>query len=558
MRASADLLQLALDSDLVASGWDGSDSYPGQSARQFSMMALSKSLLKKFQGEVEPDAEHKALAKFIDSNELCKSYVFPRGCTDVEAVLLGEFRESVWRFFSHPSFCRVRYEASFGLGPGASLGSPTTSFYSKVSNSELTYDKPELPFLFTEAIRSDPLWLATEERRSQVKGRRMVQGNVLSHVPKTRQITRTICTEPILNMLYQKGIGKVIEDRLVSFFGIRLDSQPDRNANFARIGSVTGQFATIDLESASDSISLNLLSAILPKEILTWLKIARSDRTVLPDGSSLELHMVSSMGNAFTFPLQTAIFACAVASVYRSKGVTVERCDSPSPSFGVFGDDIVVRRDCFDSLVRLLSLLGFRVNRSKSFSNGDFRESCGSDYFLGTNVRGVYIQHLETVQDVYSAINRLTVWSAKHEVLLSRAISYLQTLLPKRKQYVPFWESDTAGLKVPLRFYKPRRDANGSFVYYCDSPRGISFPVVDVEAQPPKLRGYFANADGIMMAALAGYCFGGTITVRPNGRLRYRPIRRVSPGWDPHVDPRDFPRFGERWKALTPLNLNLS
>lgn len=555
MRANAAILQLCLDSDLVESGWDGSKTpYPGQSVHQFEMMALSGSLLKKYRDEVSEDAERLALAKFLRSNELCKSFELGTGETEVDALMIGEFCESIARFFASPIFNRSFYEDHFGVGPGSSLGSPTTSFFSKIANSRLTFDKPELPFLFREAISSEATWSETETARSRC-GSEMVVGNVLSHVPKTRDITRTICTEPLLNMLYQKGIGAAIESRLVSFFGIRLDRQPAINVKMARLGSERSLFSTIDLESASDSISMNLLSKVLPSHVLTWLKIARSANTILPSGEVIELHMVSSMGNAFTFPLETAIFACAVAAVYRVRNIPFTRCDSEAPNFGVFGDDITCLPESFNSVVRLLSLLGFRVNSSKSFNTGDFRESCGGDFYRGKNVRGVYITTLRTVQDVYSSINRLNLWSSRHKIPLKGAIMYLHSALPKKVLYVPFWESDTAGLKVPFRFCNNLRNKNGSFVYYANVPIPISFPVADVEARPPKMRGYFANPAGLMMAVLGGYCFGGTLTVRPNGAVRYRIQRRISPGWDCYADDPDFPGQSDDWKVITPINL---
>ena len=40
-----------------------------------------------------------------------------------------------------------------------------------------------------------------------------------------------------------------------------------------------------------------------------------------------------------------------------------------------------------------LEAFGLLVNKKKSFSKGNFRESCGGDYFMGTDVTPVYMRH---------------------------------------------------------------------------------------------------------------------------------------------------------------------
>jgi hypothetical protein len=282
-------------------------------------------------------------------------------------------------------------------------------------------------------------------------------------------------------MFFQLGLGAVMEKHLARYFGIDIRTQQDKNRELARIASLRGDLCTIDLASASDSVSLTMLEACLPSEIFTWLKLFRSPTCTLPDGRVEPLHMVSSMGNGFTFPLETIIFACVVAAVYSLEGIPLKRtaCSldvSPRElahyfglrrrfglafphdpnqvrwehgNFGVFGDDIIAESRAAGKIIRLLNLLGFEVNSDKSYLVGPFRESCGADFFEGLPVRGVYIKSLKSQASRYVAINRLNEWSALTGFHLKRTIRYL--LKGTRKIYVPLGENDDAGIKIPSR-----------------------------------------------------------------------------------------------------------
>jgi len=161
------------------------------------------------------------------------------------------------------------------------------------------------------------------------------------------------------------------------------------------------------------------------------------------------------MGNGFTFPLETAIFACAVEAVYKVFGRKLKKSNLPRGrfgNFGVFGDDIICESDKATHVIRLLELLGFTTNASKSFVIGPFRESCGGDYYKGFPVRGVYIKDLGTMASRYVAINRLNSWTAMTGISLSHTMDVL--LKKVRLLPVPLHENDDAGIKVSMRVLK--------------------------------------------------------------------------------------------------------
>jgi hypothetical protein len=199
----------------------------------------------------------------------------------------------------------------------------------------------------------------------------------LNFVPKNAKTHRSVCVEAGLNVMFQLALGKHMARRLAAF-GIDITDQT-LNQRRALEGSLTGALATLDLSSASDTISREIVFELLPLEWAELLSWGRSSNVVLPNGSTITQEKFSSMGNGYTFPLETLIFW----------GLAAACCDSDSDAT-VYGDDIVVPSEKFGILTEVLHYAGFLVNVGKSFHTGPFRESCGKDYFRGIDVRPFY------------------------------------------------------------------------------------------------------------------------------------------------------------------------
>lgn len=566
MRDYAGMLPVLLDLDLYRAGWNGTiNSYPGIPLKQIKCQSIRKSLLKKFEDLPSDKADSDALDLFLQVNSRCKEWSLKTSSmTEVEHLVIGEAKKFLHRFF-YPQFEQIECILSpgsisdgFGFGPGASIGSRSTDFISKVGTSAMTATDRALYTLFVQAVSHDPIWSDVESVRLERRGVDIARGSRLSFVPKSAKISRTICTEPLLNMLFQKGIESVLVRQLRKVVGIDFSKQQHKNRILAQRGSKTGEFGTIDLSSASDSMSLGLIDEFFPRQVSYWFKLTRSEVTILPDGTEVPLHMVSSMGNAFTFPLQTLFFTSLVYGVYRTLGLHFDRPYGASlGSFAVYGDDIIVKKEAYDLLCRCLMLCGFSVNIDKSFNEGFFRESCGGDYYLGHNVRGVYIRTLKHVHDNYSAINRLNVWSADKGILLPETIQYLLKgcrLLP-----VPLDEMDVSGVKIPLRSVKVRkvnRDTGGIMYRYVHL-RPLDFDVTNIETRPPRIRGWFNNPSAVLLAALAGSLRRGRVAIRSSRPLTSIRVRYCS-SWDYITPDLDVSQeFEGRWKSFFELNLNL-
>lgn len=208
-----------------------------------------------------------------------------------------------------------------------------------------------------------------------------IADGVVAFVPKNAKTHRTVLVEPTINGVIQGGYGKYISRRLLRV-GIDLSDQA-RNKRLARIGSLTGELATLDLSSASDLISKGLVAHLLPLDWYCALSACRTPVAVL-DGERLELEKFSSMGNGFTFPLQSLIFWALVTACQDSFESALK--------VSVYGDDIICPTGSVPAVLEVFQYCGFEINKLKSYWEGPFRESCGGDYYLGVNIRPLYIK----------------------------------------------------------------------------------------------------------------------------------------------------------------------
>lgn len=564
-----------LDSDtreLLCSGVDV-QAWPDITLQEFQALALAKSFYKKLVDMTEETADAKALAKFLNVNETSGNWR-----NNVEnswdEVLWGELKRSIYNFWNPEGMPLVHaFDDLFSrgrCGPGASVGSKGHDFYSKLFSSELATTRESLYQAYWCYIQRFPEWSIAENIRLDSYGEpNIVEGNRLQFVPKTRSISRTICIEPVMNMFLQLGFGSFLEDRLEEHFGVSLSKQPDINRDLARLGSVLGTYCTIDLESASDSIAMGMLQEVLPPDFFGWLDLLRSPICELPDGSRVALNMVSTMGNGFTFPLQTMLFACAVTAAARARDFRLERPRAASDgSFGVFGDDIIVPTGCHylakskdfvnygDTMVRdvlrLLHLMGFKVNSSKSFFEGPFRESCGADYFSGQPTRGVYIKSLLSPQSRFVAINLLNRWTAQTGIPLTRTVRSLLRTVPRYE--VPPWESDDCGVKVPFSLVKRKvLDKHVQSIRYRKFVPKVHYLTIGEDAIFGKNVPIY-NSSGLLLSFLSGSIRACKIGLRSKTKL-YRGCFAIAPNWDYDGT---VPAYagGQRWKTAVTVNIS--
>jgi len=235
-----------------------------------------------------------------------------------------------------------------------------------------------------------PFWEATSWYKSHLAVGRVVQpdivrGNIFFTVPKDGTKFRGCCKEASIPVSLQLDVGRVLKVRLQRI-GINLKSDKEKHMRLAREGSVTGGLATIDMSNASDTVCRVLPQLTLPGQWWELLNSLRASHTQVK-GKWVRLEKFSSMGNGFTFELETLLFATMARTV-------IGRLGGNPDSVSCFGDDLIVPAEYFNEVLSALRYFGFTPNLKKTFGTGPFRESCGGDYFDGVPVRAHYIEEL--------------------------------------------------------------------------------------------------------------------------------------------------------------------
>lgn len=327
------------------------------------------------------------------------------------------------------------------FGPGSSIcvkGNFTTEYF-KYRCTSPTVSPDAFPY--AEAlINYDPQWKAylLEVHPFDVVGPfepydgrgvefSITDFNKATFVPKNAKTERSIAIEPYFNVFFQLGVGGMMRRRLMRY-GINLDSQV-RNQALARKGSIDGSVATIDFSMASDTIARETVRLLLPASWFEHLDRLRS-KNYLMDGVLTPYQKFSSMGNGFTFELESLIFYALAWASCDVLGLSAD-------DLSVFGDDVTLPTRAVDLYIEVCSYLGFKVNEEKSFTAGTFRESCGEDFLGGFRVRPVFCKELSTVQHVVSLSNRLSElnrsvgFGSRCNDMLSVAVDLLLERVPR-------------------------------------------------------------------------------------------------------------------------------
>jgi hypothetical protein len=374
----------------------------------FFLDYLAVRFLSKFTGlDTGIDTQRVAVEEFLRCERKCE--VVNDQLTDlfVEDPIISLNSDSDWRFSRIITWLAGKISSVLGpfdwdealnkcrFGPGATtrIGGTKTSAYEKFQGIPHS-TRGALPYLLgvSEAWENFP-------HKFEV-----VSGSEVTFVPKNAKTDRPIAIEPCMNQFVQLGLGKVIQERLKRF-GVDIRDQT-RNQQLAYQGSVFQTHCTVDMKSASDLISRVAVQLLLPDDWYVMLDAFRSHQYTL-DGSVKCFSKFSSMGNGFTFPLQTLLF-WALASL------SCKMSNVGSSQIGVYGDDVIVPPEAYATFLRLLNLFGFEPNPEKSYGEGPFRESCGKDYFAGWDCQPLYLKEpfLEGLELVKFA-NRLRRLSSR-------------------------------------------------------------------------------------------------------------------------------------------------
>lgn len=218
----------------------------------------------------------------------------------------------------------------------------------------------------------------------------------LISVPKTSKGPRLIAAEPTSHQWCQQLTWRFLEHAMRKSFGTSFIDFRDqsKSADMVLSASRDRKLATVDLSDASDRLTCWTVERIFRSNpsILFALHAARTRYLrdeIHEDKGFLKLKKFASQGTATTFPVMSIVMLCIALGASLDGDITPQSIWKLRSQVRVFGDDIILPAHGYERLLRIMNLLQLKVNVAKSYVRGHFRESCGTDGFMGYDVTPV-------------------------------------------------------------------------------------------------------------------------------------------------------------------------
>jgi hypothetical protein len=261
------------------------------------------------------------------------------------------------------------------------------------------------------------------------------------------------------------------------------------------------------------------------------------------------------MGNGATFPVETLVFYCLLKAIGELTGV--------KGTYSVYGDDLIYPSGLHRYVTAIFPQFHFRLNLDKTFVSYPFRESCGSDFYRGQDVRPYFAKGQEEVLTrvryeswLYKVYNGLTFRWDPEEIrgTLTWILSEL-SMISRGICRVPPSFPDYSGVKVSSPIDKPLSYAHLPWkpvtIQFYSGSRWYQF---DYLTETPKKR-VVRTVEPYYWLALQGldddtlveeFHRSETFTTR-SGEIRYCGVK---PGLT--SVPRERPRSNLSWCKLGP------
>lgn len=477
--------------------------YTDKPTATFSKDLLLYSLLRKWKGwDAGLDTSAKALGAWIDAEKRCQTtnhfldtHEHPFGALVFIERVQRKIEHVIGKWPPDDIFDQCRWSS----GATQNLKRGESDVSQKVSRV-LTVTRKALPHLMSVM---DTEWLGA----LPLVPYRIVRGNRGVMVPKNAKTDRPIAAEPTGNAFLQQGVGRFIRRRLKAF-GVDLNDQTVNQE--AAFKALVDDLATIDLSSASDTLCTSVVRLLLPAAWYALLDDLRSPITEFY-GKFYCLNKFSSMGNAFTFELESLIF-WAIARVCVD-------ADGAGGYCSVYGDDIIVPQRSYGLLSKALDYFGFVVNNDKSYYDGEFFESCGKQYHRLEDVTPAYQKEVcnNSLTELIRFHNRLYRWGQRNGMeLVKDALTLIlketAKAHPRLRSYPEIPEGHPGDMGFLSRNCKPRKDGDYDCFVVVEVPQEVGL------IHQRSVRGLYAYA---MRTAYRSESSREGINTLPNGHTGY-------------------------------------
>lgn len=264
------------------------------------------------------------------------------------------------------------------------LGSSTPSFSNgataEVRRGSGIAEKAKLARLTPELLAADAMISFNNPYnfRLDVSYRPTAEG---AFVPKGIDRKRFISMEPTANQYYQYALFRDFDSyfRSHSEMHISLEDQ-ELSRSMCLKGSRDGTYSTIDLSSASDTVTWQLVQELFSElpDILRYLRFVRTNYARVGN-RIIRLEKYAPMGSSLCFPMECICFALVASYSCHLAGIP--------QNFRVYGDDIIIDSRAYKQCMQLLTEMNFIPNKDKSFGpETPFKESCGIECYSGFDI----------------------------------------------------------------------------------------------------------------------------------------------------------------------------
>lgn len=277
-------------------------------------------------------------------------------------------------------------------------------------------------------------------------------------VPKDSRGPRLISCEPLEFQWMQQGLARAlvkhIESHPLTRGHVNFTSQ-EVNRELALLGSSSGQYVTLDMKEASDRVSCKLVESLFGNPLLKCLMALRTDATRMPDGRIVHLNKFAPMGSALCFPVEALCFWALIVAIIHREHNEGSIFDAAREVF-VYGDDIIVRREVYASVLQYLPEFALMANEDKCCTEGLFRESCGCDAYAGVDVTPLKVRTVWSSNraSVLSSYTSYQAWCVENGY--DTVATYIENEVEARFERLPLSASRDVGF---LHWYAPDRDA---------------------------------------------------------------------------------------------------
>lgn len=349
---------------------------------------------KKLEVDCKPIRVSKTLSKFTDCERIFEEPLAPADVADFTAV-----SQVLWGSIFTPHTLEV-FDAVPKHGPGATAEriSGNGKYRHRRWHERL---EPYFPLL-ANAFSSESAYAGGEFEGVSLVSEEREQPVRVIPVPKTLKGPRIIAIEPVCMQYTQQALATSIR-RLIELHPLTSGHVNFRdqeiNRCLAMSSSADQELATLDLSAASDRVPRSLALSMFDShpDLRDAIDACRSRTAQMPSGDIIPLKKFAAMGSALCFPVEAMYFyTICIVSRLKKRGlpVTWHNVMKMTRQVYVYGDDILVPTDDATTVAEDLTKYYCKVNMSKSYWNGKFRESCGMDAYDGKEVTPTYLRQV--------------------------------------------------------------------------------------------------------------------------------------------------------------------